>query len=423
MITGRLAEALVRRARAGRPVEREGRARRDQLPVDEVRDELHVVDAVRVAAVDRLVAADTRRDPHRAGLCRRAVRLFVYDDDPRGAVGRREGRAEDVAAGRERAHDAAGARRDDDHAAARERAEGRVARTLVDAAAELAEVARRAGAADAQGAGPVARKREDRGQLALREPPRGDAELHPHRAGERRAHLRRDGHEVGGAHARLVDPDGEREAAALEAGERVDDRVARGRTVEHVAGPRRHDDRLQPPQHERCVAVRAVDGPAHASELVGECLVEHLRGRRDVRAEDADADPAEAADRGEPVALVEREPHGRVPVRLDAEAARPQPPLMAGGREDDRHLGERDRARLELRPCLGSRQPADVDAVDADPGCDPVGRPGEHESEHDAADHSDDRQHDQPLNEQRPGTTAASATDPDRSASRLDAQG
>jgi hypothetical protein len=192
--------------------------------------------------------------------------------------------------------------------------------------------------------------------------------------------------------------------------------------VEHVAGLCRHDDRLQPPQHERGVSVRAVDGPTHESELVGECLVEHLRGRRDVGAEDAHADPAEAADRGEPVALVEREPHGRGPVRLDAETARAQAPPMTGGREDDGHRGKRDRARLELRPCLGRRQPADVDAVDADPGCDPVGRPGEHESEHDAADHSDDRQHNQPLNEQRPGTTAASAADPDRSAPRLDAQ-
>ena len=56
---GRLEEALRGGALAGRLVERERRAGRDQLAVDEVRDELDVVDAVRDAAVERLVAAPT----------------------------------------------------------------------------------------------------------------------------------------------------------------------------------------------------------------------------------------------------------------------------------------------------------------------------------------------------------------------------
>ena len=95
----RLAEALVGGAVAGGLVEREGRAGRDQLAVDEVRDELDVVDPVRVAAVDRLVAADARRDPHRLRLRGRAVRLRVGDDDAGRAGLRRERGGEDVAAG------------------------------------------------------------------------------------------------------------------------------------------------------------------------------------------------------------------------------------------------------------------------------------------------------------------------------------
>ena len=83
----------------------------------------------------------------------------------------------------------------------------------------------------------------------------------------------------------------------LEAGERVDDDVARRVTVEHVTGLRRHDDRPQAPQHERGVPVRAVDDLADAADLEGERILEHPRRRRDLCAEDADAEPAEAADR------------------------------------------------------------------------------------------------------------------------------
>src|SRR5262249_21230840 len=65
-------EALVGRPGTGRLVEREGRAGRDQLVVDEVRDELDVVDPVRDAAEERLVAADDAGDAHRPCLCGRA---------------------------------------------------------------------------------------------------------------------------------------------------------------------------------------------------------------------------------------------------------------------------------------------------------------------------------------------------------------
>ena len=72
---GRLEEALRGRPLAGRVVERERRARGDQLAVDQVRDELDVVDPVLDPAVDRLVRADDAGDPHRLRGGGRALRL------------------------------------------------------------------------------------------------------------------------------------------------------------------------------------------------------------------------------------------------------------------------------------------------------------------------------------------------------------
>src|SRR5213078_1154922 len=73
--------ALRGGARAGRAVERERRAGCDQLSVEQTRDELDVVDPVRVTAVDRLVAADRPVDPERSRLARRAARLDRPDYD------------------------------------------------------------------------------------------------------------------------------------------------------------------------------------------------------------------------------------------------------------------------------------------------------------------------------------------------------
>ena len=70
----RLEEALARVALAGRPVERELGAGRDQMVVDQMRDELDVVNPVRDAAVDRRVARDDAGDPHRLGVLRRPGR-------------------------------------------------------------------------------------------------------------------------------------------------------------------------------------------------------------------------------------------------------------------------------------------------------------------------------------------------------------
>jgi hypothetical protein len=267
------------------------------------------------------------------------------------------------------------------------------------------------------------RKPQQRGKLPGRQPPRSGTELHPYRPGERGPHLGRDRRQVGGARLRRVDSNGQRHAATLEARERAHDRVAGRLPVEHDARARPQDDGLQAAQDDRRVAVRAVDGPSHASHLVDERPLEHASRRRDVRAEHPHADPPEAAQRPDPGALVERQLDGRVPVRLDAEADRLQSPLVPGGGEGERGLRERVRAALQLRARLVRGQPADVDAVDADARGDPGRRAGEDESEHDAAHRGDDREHHQPLNEQRPGTAASSTAGPDPSGPCLDAQG
>ena len=97
---GRLEEALVGGAGAGCPVEGERCPGSDQLPVDQPRDELHVVDPVRVAAVDRLVSADARGDSHRAGLGGRSLRGLRRHDHARTPVHVRKRGGEDAAARR-----------------------------------------------------------------------------------------------------------------------------------------------------------------------------------------------------------------------------------------------------------------------------------------------------------------------------------
>src|SRR4029079_3804462 len=121
----------------------------------------------------------------------------------------------------------------------------------------------------------------------------------------------------------------------------------------------------------RRVVVRAVDGSRDLADLEDERPFEHAGRRRDVRAEDAHADPAEPAQGAEATALVERELDGRVPVRLHAQADRPQTPFVPGGGERDGNLGERVGAALQLRARLAGGQAADVDAVDLDTPRDP----------------------------------------------------
>ena len=77
---GRFPEALVRGARSGRPVERECLTGCDQVLVDQVGHELHVVDAIRLPAVERLVARDEPLDVHRLRLGGRPVGVGPLND-------------------------------------------------------------------------------------------------------------------------------------------------------------------------------------------------------------------------------------------------------------------------------------------------------------------------------------------------------
>ena len=117
-------------------------------------------------------------------------------------------------------------------------------------------------------------------------------------------------------------------------------------------------------------------------ELVLERGVVRLRGRRDVRAEEAHADPAEAANRRRPVGLVERARDRASPVDVDVELPCGQLPLATGGAEHDRPGSDRARAGFELLPRLDRRQPADGDARDLDAGGHARRRAGESQSEH-----------------------------------------
>ena len=125
-------------------------------------------------------------------------------------------------------------------------------------------------------------------------------------------------------------------------------------------------------EHERGVAVRAADGAAHPRQLVVQRAGPHAGRRRDVCAEDPDADPPEAPERPEAVAVLLGELHGRSPVSLNAEVRGAQAPRAPAGHEGDGDIGHGAGAGLELVDRLAGREPADVDSGDADAGRDPV---------------------------------------------------
>ena len=269
----RLEEALRRAALARRPVERECGAGRDQLPVDQVRDELHVVDAVRVAAVDGLVAADRPGDPHRLRLRRRARRRLGRDDELCDTVVGAFGSGEDS---RRRARDVERdprLRRHDANASVAGDREARVARRAVDRALERREVARRrACRANASAAAAACGSDEH-----LREPPprdpvsrladddrdgRGD-----HLRGESlRRGERGDGHRRAPGCARAARPARARTTRAPRRSA-----AARGRPVEHLAGRTGGDRDVQPATHEPRLAVPAPPRPRRSDRARSRC--------------------------------------------------------------------------------------------------------------------------------------------------------
>jgi hypothetical protein len=109
-----------------------------------------------------------------------------------------------------------------------------------------------------------------------------------------------------------------------------------------------------------------------------------LDRRIDVRAEDAHADPAQAAEGPEAVALAASGFHARPPIDLHAERARPHLPRASGGTELDRHVAKPVCAALEAHAGLVRVQPAHGHAGDLRAGGQLGGRAGEGEAEEDA---------------------------------------
>ena len=257
----RLEEALRRGALAGRAVERERRAGRDQLAVDEVGDELDVVDPVRVAAVDRLVASPTV--PVMPIACAAAVVRCGCADVTR-ACATRFGRP--LRRGEDRAPPSVARRaRRPGVPGRRARCRSAFDREVGVRGARSTVCSRRAKYASA--AGPASRDRRARGSGAqdLREPPTRDAQA------------RRPGDQVTGAaitcDRRAAEPeratptvtlggstrDRQRDRRTRERRERTDEQRPGAATVEHTAGLARSDRDVQTAADELRLAMRRVD--------------------------------------------------------------------------------------------------------------------------------------------------------------------
>src|ERR671935_165887 len=112
--------------------------------------------------------------------------------------------------------------------------------------------------------------------------------------------------------------------------------------------------------------------------------------------------PAEAAEGTEPVAVPLRKLHRGGPVGLDAEIPGTQAPAVAPDGEDDRHVRDRSRARLELRRGLPRSQAADVDAGHGDAVGDPSRRARKGKAQTKAGDDRHSRQGKQALDQKPP---------------------
>ena len=354
----RLEEALLRRALTGRAVERERRARRDQLVVDEMRDELDVVDAVRLAAVEGLVAAHRPGDPHRARVGGRARRLLVGEDERRDPVDRTLGRGKHGAHGTRDVERDAGLRRDDADRAVRD-GERRILRRAVDRALETREERIRSRPDDPH-----------RAEIEqLRELPAGQGQTRlagdeRHRAGDdpRGATLSRG--QRGDGHLRRVHANGQRDGRARERRERLNEQVACGGTVEDAAGLLRRDRDVQPAPDERRLAMRRVDGVAEQPELVVERRAVGMNRRSEILREELELEPAVAAHHAEAATLPCGGRDRGAPVDFDPHRAWRDRECPASGDEAHGHVGQPLRALLEQPAGAGLGQSSDVDAGD-----------------------------------------------------------
>jgi hypothetical protein len=131
-------------------------------------------------------------------------------------------------------------------------------------------------------------------------------------------------------------------------------------------------------------------------QLVGERSVPCLHRRRDIRAEEANLQPLEAAQWREAAAAIRGGGDRRAPVDLDAEPRGRDLEAVAPGDEDHRDVLELRRAAREQRFRLRGSHPADVDSRYLDAVRDPVGRAGEGKADDAREQHQQDRDQQRP---------------------------
>ena len=275
-----------------------------------------------------------------------------------------------------------------------------VGRRVVDSLRQGREPFAGPGAADPEVAATGGGQLQQAGELGWAEIPARRIEREVHVGGERRSHLRLRDFEVAGRDLRPVDVDGQTHRFALQAGERAHDRGGGGVPVEHVPRSRADDVWAQSLEDDRSFTCGTIDGSGDLVELPLQRRVVHLRRRCDVRAEEAQVETAEAAERAE-----------AVPLTADRVDGCSQSTSMPRRRGSSRHVREPTRnvtgtpasafARLWriARAWPGvlppTSTPGDADAVaEARRGA------GEGEAEHDRGERRQRRDNHQPLPEQ-----------------------
>ena len=206
------------------------------MPIEQPRHELDVVDAIRIAAVNRLVASDEAANTHRSGLAGRPPRLRRRDDDARRALVLRERRGKQVRGRGRDIEPPSNARRDDSDLAARRGRETGVSGRPVERSAEPREVAVGSWTADSQRRRPAVGQGEHRPQPVGRDRPVDAPPAHLHRPREGGAHTCGGSGELCGRDGGRLPPDRQDDGLPREPGQRGHD-DARGRgSVQLPAG-------------------------------------------------------------------------------------------------------------------------------------------------------------------------------------------
>ncbi len=411
----RLEESLRRRALAGRLVERELLAGRDQLVVDEMRDELRRCGSGSRSRRRRSCSVETT--PWMPSAAASSVVSFACCSCTGRTVTRRVGarverRREDRGRGGGGVEPDAGLRGDDGDVRAVD-GEGRVLRRRLDAAADAAAArASAAGPPICSAVWPPDGSSSSRASRCGWIEPALDAELERDGAGERDARLARRR-----ARARRRGRAARRRAAAAVPGRRcgssdasdVDDRASRRRRgrgrVPRAPARRRRSGRAG-----RSRRSRLLRSTAFAIWRSSYCSAPWRTRVGGVTSAPKTSTPMrlEAAQRAEAVALALRGVDRGVPVRLDAELGRRDREPLAGGGEDDRLPREARPTSSSSRACalVASRPPTSIPSMRTPLG-DRRRRAGEDEAEHDHRADDDGSDQHEPAGGRRPAAPGA----------------